>query len=74
MSEERYNRNEIIADDLADESSKRSTSNIRSRINREVVRIDDKPSPFIDDDEEISEENIALCQKIASEAVKKIKS
>ena len=56
MNEDRETRNEIIADDLADESSKRSTSNIRSRINREVVRIDDKPSPFIDDDEEISEE------------------
>lgn len=56
MNEDRETRNEIIADDLADEGSKRSTSNIRSRINREVVRIDDKPSPFIDDDEEISEE------------------
>lgn len=57
MNEDRETRNEIIADDLADNSSKRSTSSIRSRINREVVRIDEEPSPFIDDNEDMSEES-----------------
>jgi hypothetical protein len=56
MNEDRETRNEIIADDLADNSTKRSTSSIRSRINREVVRIDEEPSPFIDDNEDMSEE------------------
>ena len=39
MNEDRYTRNEIIADDLDDRAS-RSTSDIRRRINREVVRVE----------------------------------
>ena len=41
MNEDRYTRNEIIADDLDDRAS-RSTSDIRRRINREVVRVEEE--------------------------------
>ena len=41
MNEDRYTRDEIIADDLDDKASARGASNIRRRIDREVVRIDE---------------------------------
>ncbi len=41
MSEERYNRNEIIADDLDDRAS-HGTSKMRRRIDREVVRVEEQ--------------------------------
>ena len=41
MNEDRYTRNEIIADDL-DDGASRSTSDIRRRINREVVRVEEE--------------------------------
>ena len=51
MNEDRYTRNEIIADDLDDRAS-RSTSDIRRRINREVVRVEEeRPEESIDNEE-----------------------
>ena len=51
MNEDRYTRNEIIADDLDDRAS-RSTSDIRRRINREVVRVEEEhPEESIDNEE-----------------------
>lgn len=41
MNEDRYTRDEIIADDLDDKASARGASNIRRRIDREVVRINE---------------------------------
>ena len=52
MNEDRYTRNEIIADDLDDRAS-RSTSDIRRRINREVVRVEEeRPEESIDNEED----------------------
>ena len=51
MNEDRYTRNEIIADDLDDRAS-RSTSDIRRRINREVVRVEERPEESIIEEED----------------------
>lgn len=52
MNEDRYTRNEIIADDLDDRAS-RSKSDIRRRINREVVRVEEeRPEESIDNEED----------------------
>ena len=52
MNEDRYTRNEIIADDLDDRAS-RSTSDIRRRINREVVRVEEeRPKESIIEEED----------------------
>jgi hypothetical protein len=63
MSEERYTRNEIIADDLDDRAS-RNTNDIRRRINREVVRVDaeEHEDVIVDeyDEEEIFDEDLYI--------------
>ena len=67
MSEDRYTRNEIIADDLDDRAS-RSTSDIRRRINREVVRVEEErpeqsileEEEFIDDSDIENEDEIEI--------------
>lgn len=53
MSEDRYTRNEIIADDLDDRAS-HGTNNMRRRIDREVVRIEEEQteSPFYEEEEQ----------------------
>ena len=63
MSEDRYTRNEIIADDLDDRAS-RNTNDIRRRINREVVRVDaeEHEDVIVDeyDEEEIFDEDLYI--------------
>ena len=57
MNEDRYTRNEIIADDLDDRAS-RSTSDIRRRINREVVRVEEeRPEESIEEEDEYFEDS-----------------
>ena len=57
MNEDRYTRNEIIADDLDDRAS-RSTSDIRRRINREVVRVEEeRPEESIDNEDDYFEDS-----------------
>lgn len=56
MNEDRYTRNEIIADDLDDRAS-RSTSDIRRRINREVVRVEEeRPEESIEEEDDYFED------------------
>lgn len=57
MNEDRYTRNEIIADDLDDRAS-RSTSDIRRRINREVVRVEEEhPEVSIEEEDDYFEDS-----------------
>lgn len=57
MNEDRYTRNEIIADDLDDRAS-RSTSDIRRRINREVVRVEEeRPEVSIEEEDDYFEDS-----------------
>lgn len=57
MNEDRYTRNEIIADDLDDRAS-RSTSDIRRRINREVVRVEEeRPEENIEEEDDYFEDS-----------------
>lgn len=58
MNEDRYTRNEIIADDLDDRAS-RSTSDIRRRINREVVRVEEErpEERIIEEDDDYFEDS-----------------
>lgn len=58
MNEDRYTRNEIIADDLDDRASAGGASNIRRRIDREVVRIDEDERPGAPIEEQYEEDEV----------------